>query len=151
MLLGCCRENFRINFIASFNSVGNRHVFALQETCLHGYFHLPRPDNAGSNDSLRTQVTHVDLFAWSAIGQGFAGHAYVDRGATSADHHLVAAPNDLGYLQMSRKKNLVTTELPCQFLADRLIQVGEKVLTQLTDIASTVSTHGYACLCAISR
>src|SRR5690606_29453289 len=55
--------------------------------------------------------------------------------AASADHHLIAAPNDLGYLQMSRKKNLVTTELSCQFLADCLRRVGQEVLAQLPDIA----------------
>ena len=100
MLLGCRRKNFRINFIASLNSVGNRHAFTLQETCLHGYFHLARADNAGSNDSLRAQVTDIDLFARRAVGQGFTGHADTHVTAAGADDDLIAASDDLGYLQM---------------------------------------------------
>ncbi|ALN18829.1 hypothetical protein DW68_009355 [Ectopseudomonas mendocina S5.2] len=109
MLFGRCPENFRTNFTASLNSVENRQTFALQETCLHGYFHLARTDNAGPDHSLRTQVANIDLFTRSAIRQGFARHSYVHCGAPCADDDLIATTYNFCDLQMAGSQNLIST------------------------------------------
>lgn len=135
MLFGRGRQNFRINFIASFNSVGNRLTFALQETCLHGNFHLAWADDACTNHPLRTQVANIDLLAGGAVRQGLARHAYAHSGAASTDDDLITAPYDLCDLQMAGSQNLITAQLARQFLADRLRGVRQEVLTERPDVA----------------